>query len=81
MNRRIGHFEIPAGSFSVFLFMSILLLTSLIVIPIARKITRDPKGLSSLQRIGIGLALSGLGIVAAAICEKKRREMSCDQDI
>nr|GEV45464.1 protein NRT1/ PTR FAMILY 6.4-like [Tanacetum cinerariifolium] len=84
MNRRIGHFEIPAGSFSVFLILPILLFTSLnerVVVPMARKITRDPKGLSSLQRIGIGLALSVAGMVAAAICEKKRREMSWDQDV
>ncbi|GJW84599.1 cysteine-rich receptor-like protein kinase 8 [Tanacetum coccineum] len=72
MNRRIGHFEIPAGSFSVFLILSILLFTSLnerVVVPMARKITRNPKGLSSLQRIVIGLAFSVAGMVAAAICE------------
>ncbi|KAL7592807.1 hypothetical protein Lser_V15G34785 [Lactuca serriola] len=78
MNRSVAGFSIPAGSFSVFLFISILLFTSLnerVVIPIARKITHDPKGLRSLQRIGIGLVLSVVGMVASAVVEKRRRVM------
>ncbi|KAI3809734.1 hypothetical protein L1987_19334 [Smallanthus sonchifolius] len=78
MNRKVAGFSIPAGSFSVFLFISILLFTSLnerVIVLLARKITRDPKGLRSLQRIGIGLVLSVVGMVASAIVEKRRREM------
>ncbi|KAL4555496.1 hypothetical protein LXL04_038117 [Taraxacum kok-saghyz] len=78
MNRNVSSFTIPAGSFSVFLFISILLFTSLnerVVIPLARKITHDPKGLRSLQRVGIGLVLSIFGMVASAIVEKRRRVM------
>ncbi|KAK1423964.1 hypothetical protein QVD17_19275 [Tagetes erecta] len=77
MNRKVATFSIPAGSFSVFLFLSILLFTSLnerVIVRLARKITMDPKGLRSLQRIGIGLVLSIIGMVASAIVEKKRRE-------
>lgn len=78
MNRKVAKFSIPAGSFSVFLFISILLFTSLnerVVVRLARKITRDPKGLRSLQRVGIGLVFSVFGMVASAVVEKKRREM------
>ncbi|KAF5812223.1 putative ABC-type nitrate transporter [Helianthus annuus] len=77
MNRKVANFSIPAGSFSVFLFISILLFTSLnesVIVRLARKITHDPKGLRSLQRVGIGLVLSVIGMVASAIVEKKRRE-------
>lgn len=84
MNRKLGGFEIPAGSFAFFLFISILLFTSMnerVIVRIARKITHDPKGLRSLQRIGIGLVLSVAGMVASAICEKQRREMSLDEGI
>lgn len=84
MNRKVGGFEVPAGSFAFFLFGSILLFTSLnerVIVRMARKITRDPKGLRSLQRIGIGLVLSVAGMVAAAICEQKRREMMLGQGI
>ncbi|KAI7729210.1 hypothetical protein M8C21_008780 [Ambrosia artemisiifolia] len=78
MNRKLVKFNVPAGSFSVFLFISILLFTSLnerVIVPVARKITRDPKGLRSLQRVGIGLVFSVIGMIASAIVEKKRREM------
>ncbi|KAI7738033.1 hypothetical protein M8C21_024858 [Ambrosia artemisiifolia] len=77
MNRKLVKFNVPAGSFSVFLFISILLFTSLnerVIVPVARKITRDPKGLRSLQRVGIGLVFSVIGMIASAIVEKKRRE-------
>ncbi|KAH0736655.1 hypothetical protein KY285_012362 [Solanum tuberosum] len=77
MNRNVGKFGIPAGSFSVFLFISILLFTSInerVTVPIARKITGNRQGLTSLQRVGIGLILSIVGMVAAAVVEKQRRE-------
>ncbi|XP_009606081.1 protein NRT1/ PTR FAMILY 6.4-like [Nicotiana tomentosiformis] len=77
MNREVGKFGIPAGSFSVFLFISILLFTSInerVTVPIARKITGNRQGLTSLQRVGIGLILSIAGMIAAAIVEKQRRE-------
>ncbi|GKA00745.1 NRT1/ PTR family protein 6.4 [Tanacetum coccineum] len=47
----------------------------------AIKITRDPKGLRCLQRIGIGLIPAVAGMVATtALCEKNMLEMSQDQD-
>ncbi|KAI3457352.1 hypothetical protein Pfo_014015 [Paulownia fortunei] len=77
MNRKVKNFEIPAGSFSFFLFITILLFTSLnerVFVPIARKITHTVQGITCLQRVGIGLAFSIIGMVAAALVEKKRRE-------
>ncbi|KAL8470464.1 hypothetical protein ACS0TY_033086 [Phlomoides rotata] len=77
MDRRIWSFEIPAGSFSVFLFISILLFTSLnerVFVPIARKMTHTVQGITSLQRVGIWLAFSIIGMVAAALIEKRRRD-------
>ncbi|GAA0166517.1 transporter [Lithospermum erythrorhizon] len=83
MNRKVGSFEIPAGSFSVFLFITILLFTSLnerVFVPIARKITKTPQGITSLQRVGIGLVFSIAGMVAAALVEKYRRDKSMNDD-
>ncbi|GJW84601.1 NRT1/ PTR family 6.4-like protein [Tanacetum coccineum] len=84
MNQKLGSFEILATSFSVFLYISILLFASLNkrdVVPIAIKITRDPKGLMCLQGIGIRLILAVAGVVAeTTICEKNRLEMNRDQD-
>lgn len=77
MNRNIGSFVIPSGSFSVFLFISILLCTSLnerFFVPLARRLTHNAQGLTSLQRVGVGLVSAMMAMIAAAIVEKHRRE-------
>ncbi|OMO88857.1 Proton-dependent oligopeptide transporter family [Corchorus capsularis] len=84
MNRKVGSFKIPAGSLSAFLFISILLFTSLnekVFVPLARRITHTVQGITSLQRIGIGLVLSMAAMVAAAIVEKERREMAVNGNV
>lgn len=84
MNRNLGSFEIPAGSFSFFLFITILLFTSLnerLFVPVARKITHTAQGITCLQRVGIGLAFSIVGMVAAALVEKRRRERFVQENI
>lgn len=83
MNRKIGSFDIPSGSFSTFLFITILLFTSLnekLFVPLARKITHKVQGITSLQRIGIGLIFSIAAMVAAAVIEKQRREIAVQQN-
>ena len=79
MSRRVGGgggFVVPAGSMAVFLYLAILLFTSLnerLLVPLARRATGRREGLASLQRVGAGLALSTIAMVAAALVEKKRR--------
>lgn len=78
MYQTIGSFVFPAGSLSFFLFITILFFTSLnekVLVPLARKFTHNVQGITSLQRIGIGLILSITAMVAAAIVEKQRREI------
>ncbi|XP_021715940.1 protein NRT1/ PTR FAMILY 6.4-like [Chenopodium quinoa] len=77
MDRKVGSFDVPAGSFSVFLFISILLFTSLnerVFVPIARRLTHNSQGLTSLQRVGIGLVSAMLAMIAAAIVEIHRKQ-------
>ncbi|KAF5175984.1 NRT1/ PTR FAMILY 6.4 [Thalictrum thalictroides] len=84
MNRNIGSFIIPAGSMPFFLIITILIFTSLnekLFVPFARRITHNPKGLTSLQRVAIGLIFSMVAMVAAAIVEKQRRVMEVQQHI
>ncbi|KAL6899694.1 hypothetical protein ACP4OV_006352 [Aristida adscensionis] len=83
MDRRFrpgsGGFAIPAGSLSVFLFLSILLFTSLnerLLVPAAARLTRRPQGLTSLQRVGTGLVLATAAMAVAALVERKRRDAS-----
>ncbi|CAL9113372.1 unnamed protein product, partial [Musa acuminata var. zebrina] len=76
MDRHIGpSFEIPAGSLTVFFVGSILLTVPVydrLVVPAARRVTGNPHGLTPLQRIAVGLALSILAMCAAALTERKR---------
>uniref|UniRef100_A0A452XMM4 Major facilitator superfamily (MFS) profile domain-containing protein n=1 Tax=Aegilops tauschii subsp. strangulata TaxID=200361 RepID=A0A452XMM4_AEGTS len=74
MDRRIGGFEIPAASLTVFFVGAIMLTLAVydrVFIPLCRNLTGRP-GFTNLEKIGIGLVLSIIGMVAAAICEKKR---------
>ncbi|KAF8380485.1 hypothetical protein HHK36_027972 [Tetracentron sinense] len=76
MNRHIGNsFQIPAGSLTVFFVASILLTVPVydrLIVPVTRKLLKNPQGLTPLQRIGVGLVLSILAMVAAALTELKR---------
>ncbi|KAE8767377.1 Nitrate/chlorate transporter [Hordeum vulgare] len=74
MDRRIGGFEIPAASLTVFFVGAIMLTLAVydrVFIPLCRNLTGRP-GFTNLEKIGIGLVLSIAGMVAAAVTEKKR---------
>ncbi|XP_072990589.1 protein NRT1/ PTR FAMILY 6.4 [Typha latifolia] len=77
MNRNIGQsFVFPSGSLSLFLFLSILLFTSLnekLLVPLAARITHNVQGITSLQRVAVGLVFSILAMVVSAVVEKERR--------
>lgn len=78
MDRRLGSkgFQIPAGSFSLF---SLLVLISWlpfydrVVVPFARRHTKDNRGITMFQRMGIGFAISALSMLVAGLVEVKRR--------
>ncbi|XP_062192760.1 protein NRT1/ PTR FAMILY 6.3-like [Phragmites australis] len=76
MDRHIGaSFQIPAGSLTVFFVGSILLTVPVydrLVVPMARRLSGNPHGLTPLQRIGVGLVLSVIAMAAAALTEVKR---------
>ncbi|KAF9617507.1 hypothetical protein IFM89_036711 [Coptis chinensis] len=76
MNRHIGKsFQIPAASLTVFFVGSILLTVPVydrLIVPCCSKLFANPQGLTPLQRIGVGLVLSTLAMVAAALTELKR---------
>ncbi|PWZ04242.1 Protein NRT1/ PTR FAMILY 6.3 [Zea mays] len=73
MDRRVGgSFQIPAGSLTVFFVGSILLTVPVydrLVVPVARRVSGNPHGLTPLQRIAVGLALSVVAMAGAALTE------------
>ncbi|XP_073134291.1 protein NRT1/ PTR FAMILY 6.3 [Henckelia pumila] len=80
LNRHIGkHFQIPAASLTVFFVGSILLTVPIydrLIVPVCRRVLKNPNGLTPLQKIFVGLVLSIVGMVAAALTEIDRLKVA-----
>lgn len=78
MDRKLApHFVVPAPSIPVFSAINGLILVPIyekFVVPILRHYRGHRRGISSLQRMGIGLLVSIFAMVSAALVEKKRRD-------
>ncbi|KAJ0096048.1 hypothetical protein Patl1_16603 [Pistacia atlantica] len=71
--------KFPSASIRVIplVFMAVLIpIYEFLVIPIARKITGNPSGITQLQRVGVGLVLSIIPMTVASFVEVKRRDQS-----
>jgi peptide/histidine transporter 3/4 len=78
-NRHLGSIEIPAPSIPVIplVFMSILLpMYEFVFVPLIRKITHHPSGITQLQRVGVGLVLSAISMAVAGFVEVKRKNQA-----
>ncbi|GLJ30074.1 hypothetical protein SUGI_0594710 [Cryptomeria japonica] len=78
MNRKLGstNFEIPAGSFSVFSLLVLITWLPLydrLIVPATRRMTKNGRGITVFQRMGIGLAISAISMLVAGFVEIKRR--------
>jgi len=75
MNTKIGNFHLPAASMSAFDICSVLICTGIyrqILVPLAGKLSGNPKGLTELQRMGIGLIIGMFAMLAAGATEIER---------
>ncbi|CAD5164845.1 unnamed protein product [Musa acuminata subsp. malaccensis] len=76
MRRSIGDgITIPPAMLQSAITISIILIMPLydkLIIPLLRLLTRQGKGINVLQRIGIGMCLSVVAMVVAAVVESKR---------
>ncbi|KAF3681148.1 putative chaperone protein dnaJ 10-like [Capsicum annuum] len=83
MDRHIGStFEIPAGSFGIFIVISGILwivLYDCLILPVASKLTGKPVHFSTKQRMGFGLVLSFLSVLVVAVVEGVRRSIAIKQ--
>ncbi|KAK1284639.1 putative peptide/nitrate transporter [Acorus calamus] len=69
------HFRIPAASLSSFITISMLLSIPFydrLLVPYLRRRTGNPRGLSLLQRLGVGFAIQTLVTLVAYLVEVKR---------
>ncbi|XP_076908541.1 protein NRT1/ PTR FAMILY 1.2-like [Bidens hawaiensis] len=80
MNRNIAPWlEIPAASYGVFSLLTVLIWVTFydrVLVPLLAKFTNEPCGLHPKTRIGIGLILSIIAMVVAAIMETIRRDLA-----
>ncbi|XP_024357186.1 protein NRT1/ PTR FAMILY 3.1 isoform X2 [Physcomitrium patens] len=80
MNRWMGYnFQMPAASFGVFGILMLLTwvpIYDLYVMGWLKKVTGNERGVTPLQRIGAGLFIAILSMVAAAAVEVKRRNVA-----
>ncbi|PAN48079.1 hypothetical protein PAHAL_9G356900 [Panicum hallii] len=75
MDNRVGPFTVPPASLTTFDIISVMVCIPIydaVLVPLARRATGKERGLSQLQRLGVGLALSVVGMVYAALLEARR---------
>lgn len=75
MKTVVGSFNVPPASMSIFDILSVaawILLYRRLIVPFVYRITNNPKGLTELQRMGGGLILGMLGMIAAGVVEQYR---------
>ncbi|KAM7273602.1 hypothetical protein ACFE04_028266 [Oxalis oulophora] len=78
MDTSFRNFKLPAASLSAFDLCSVLIFTGLyrpVLVPIARKLSGNPRGLTELQRMGIGLILGMFAMLAAGFTEIERLKL------
>nr|XP_043624864.1 protein NRT1/ PTR FAMILY 1.2-like [Erigeron canadensis] len=84
MDRHLGTFQIPAGSFSFFTIAMIaiwVLLYDRAIIPLASKVLQKKVHLGVKLRMGIGLVISTLAMVISAVVEHVRRRKAIEQGL
>nr|XP_029117984.1 protein NRT1/ PTR FAMILY 3.1 isoform X2 [Elaeis guineensis] len=77
-------FQIPPASMNIFSALSMLLSLAFydrVFVPVARRFTKRPSGITYLQRMGIGLAISIFATMSAALVEIKRKAVASDHGL
>lgn len=85
MNRHLSRsFEIPPASLSVFGIITTLVglvLYERLFVPLARRLTGNPTGVTCLQRMGIGFAVNILATLVSSLVEMKRKSVAASQNL
>ncbi|KAG1360884.1 putative protein NRT1/ PTR FAMILY 7.3 [Cocos nucifera] len=80
MKTTVAGFRIPAASMSAFDILSVaffILFYRRLLTPLVSKLRKDPKGLTELQRMGIGLIIAIMAMIAAGTVEILRLKHVC----
>ncbi|KAK6264556.1 hypothetical protein SCA6_019990 [Theobroma cacao] len=80
----VGSFHIPPASLPIIPVGFLIIIVPFydqIVVPLLRRFTGHPTGITHLQRIGVGLILSSISMAVAAIMEVKRKAVARDHNM
>uniref|UniRef100_A0A0E0B747 Uncharacterized protein n=2 Tax=Oryza glumipatula TaxID=40148 RepID=A0A0E0B747_9ORYZ len=83
MDGRVGPFTVPPASLATFNVVAVLIWVPVydaVLVPLARRATGNDRGLSHLQRIGVGLALSAVAMAYSAQVERRRRRPAAEEE-
>lgn len=75
LERHIGSFKIPPASLSGFVTISMLVCVVLydrFFVPLMQKFTKNPRGVTLLQRMGIGMVFHIIIMITASLTERHR---------
>ncbi|KAI9122303.1 hypothetical protein K1719_006992 [Acacia pycnantha] len=86
LDRSIGssHFQIPPASLIAFVTIFTMLtiaLYDIVFIPLARRYTNNPRGITLLQKFGIGLVIHIIIMVTACLAERKRLSVARENQV
>lgn len=84
LDRGIGSFNIPPASLAG--FVTISMLVSVVIydrffVPTMRRLTKNPRGISLLQRMGIGLVFHIFIMMIASLVERRRLSAAKDHGV
>ncbi|CAN6332962.1 unnamed protein product [Urochloa humidicola] len=85
LDRRIGdRFKVPPAALQSFISITIVIFIPIydrVIVPVARRYSGRPSGITMLQRIGTGMLLSLLSMVIAALVEARRLRAARDAGV
>ncbi|KAI9120713.1 hypothetical protein K1719_007746 [Acacia pycnantha] len=80
MDRHLSHsFQIPPASMSIFSVLTMMfgvVVYERLFVPLARRFTNNPSGITCLQRMGVGFVIGIIGTVVSALVEMKRKSVA-----
>ncbi|CAJ1955256.1 unnamed protein product [Sphenostylis stenocarpa] len=77
-----SHFQVPPGSFTVILLISLFVWIALyerVILPLASRLRGKPVRISAKRRMGLGLLFSFIHLVVSAIVETTRRKRAIEE--